>query len=377
MLRFRGGAWLIAAGIALAGCKEQNRYVPPPPPQVGVAVPEQRDLTRYVTGTGNVSAVNQVDLMARVQGFLQQIGYRDGATVHKGDLLFVIEPQPYEAQLQQAQSDQAGKEAQAKQTDAEYNRQAQLGSRDFASRSNVDTALANRDAARAAVLGAQAATTQAAIQLSYTRVTAPFDGIVTAHLVSVGTLVGGTQPTKLATIMQLDPIWVTFTLSEQDVLRVRASLRRRGIAQVELAKVPVEIGLQDEAGFPHRGTLDYVSPALDPATGTISVRAVFDNADRVLLPGYFAHVRVPIERDPHVLMVPEVALGADQIGRTLLVVDAQDVVQLRHVTVGDTEAGLREITSGIAPGERIVVEGLQRAAPGQKVAPVLRTAAAH
>ncbi len=377
MLRFRGGAWLIAAGIALAGCKEQNRYVPPPPPQVGVAVPEQRDLTRYVTGTGNVSAVNQVDLMARVQGFLQQIGYRDGATVHKGDLLFVIEPQPYEAQLQQAQSDQAGKEAQAKQTDAEYNRQAQLGSRDFASRSNVDTALANRDAARAAVLGAQAATTQAAIQLSYTRVTAPFDGIVTAHLVSVGTLVGGTQPTKLATIMQLDPIWVTFTLSEQDVLRVRASLRRRGIAQVELAKVPVEIGLQDEAGFPHRGTLDYVAPALDPATGTISVRAVFDNADRVLLPGYFAHVRVPIERDPHVLMVPEVALGADQIGRTLLVVDAQDVVQLRHVTVGDTEAGLREITSGIAPGERIVVEGLQRAAPGQKVAPVLRTAAAH
>lgn len=363
--------------IALAGCKQQNRYVPPPPPQVGVATPEQRPITRYVFGTGNLSAVNQVDLFARVQGIVQEIDYKDGEFAKKGATLFVIEPLPYQVQLQQAQADQAGKEAQVKQADAEYNRQAQLGLKDFASRSAVDTALANRDAARAAVAGAKAATAQAAITYSYTRVTAPFTGVVSAHLADVGELVNGSPPTKLATITQLDPIWVTFTLSEQDVLRVRASLRRRGITIADLGKVPVEIGLQDENGYPHRGVLDYVSPGLDPSTATITVRGIFANANRTLLPGYFVRVRVPVETGVPAMLVPQTAIGADQIGRTVLVLDAKDVVQVRHVQVGETDGKMQEITAGLQPGERIVVNGLQRAAPGQKVVPVQHTAAAR
>ena len=368
-------AAVLACGLALGSCKQENRYVPPPPPQVSVALPVQRAITRYVTGTGNLSAVNQVDLMARVQGFLQEIDYKDGAKVKKGDTLFVIEPAPYQAQLQQAQADEAGKEAQVKQTDAEYNRQSQLAARNFASQSNLDVALANRDAARAALLGSKASVEQAQINLSYTRVLAPFDGTVSAHLESVGELVGGSQPTKLATITQLDPIWVTFTVSEQDVLRIRASLRKRGLKLGEFHSIPVEIGLQTETGYPHQGVLDYVAPGLDPSTGTITARGIFQNADVVLLPGYFVRVRVPTERNVPALLVPEVALGADQLGRTLLVVNAQNVVELRHVTIGDPEGDLREITSGLTPEDRVVVQGLQRAVPGQKVAPVLLAAA--
>jgi len=366
----------ITGALLLAGCKPQNRYVAPPPPQVGVMTPQERPITRYVTGTGNVSAVNQVDLFARVTGIVQEIRYRDGDSVKKGDVLFVIEPLPYQTQLQQAQADQAGKEAQVKQADAEYNRQAQLGAKDFASRSAVDTALANRDAARAAALAAQAATAQAAINYSYTQVAAPFDGEVSAHLADVGQLVTGSPPTKLATITQMEPVWVTFTLSEQDVLRVRASLRERGIgpAEVRQLKVPVEVGLQKESGYPHRGVLDYVSPGLDPTTGTITARGVFANAGLALLPGLFARVRVPVARNVPAMLVPETAIGADQSGRTLLVVDAQDAVQLVHVTVGDVVGDMREITSGLQPGQRVVVEGLQRAVPGEKVVPTQRTA---
>jgi RND family efflux transporter MFP subunit len=371
-------ALLVLVGVTVAACKPQNRYVAPPPPQVSVAPPEQRAISRYVIGTGNLSAVNQVDLVARVQGYLQEIRYKDGAAVKKGDTLFVIEPLPYQVALQQAQADQAAKEAQAKQAEAEYARQSKLVLSDDTSRAKAEAAQYDRDAKRAAVTGAQAAVGTAAIQYSYTQVNAPFDGEVSAHLVSVGGVVGGTQPTKLATITQMDPIWVTFTLSEQDVLRVSAALRKRGITGVDISKVPIEIGLQTETGYPHEGRLDYVSPGLDPATGTITVRGVFANPQpRLLLPGYFARVRVPVERDVPALLVPEVALGADQLGRTLLVVNAEDVVELRHVAIGDADGDMREVTAGLKPADRVVVEGLQRAVPGQKVAPMVRTAAAR
>jgi RND family efflux transporter MFP subunit len=370
---------VLAAALAssLAGCKQENRYVPPPPPQVGVALPVQRAITRYITGTGNLTAVNQVDLVARVPGFLQEIDYKDGATVPAGQTLFVVEPRPYQLQLQQAQADIVGKEGQLKQTEAEYNRQARLGATEYSSRSTVDVALANRDVARAGLAASQTAVETAQVNLSYTQVKAPFDGMVSAHLVSVGELVGSGQPTRLATITQLDPIWVTFTLSEQDVLRVQQSMHRRGLTRKDFGKVPVEIGLQNETGYPHQGVLDYADPGLDPATGTLTVRGVFDNADRLLLPGLFVRVRVPVETNVPALLVPEAALGADQLGPTLLMVDAEDVVELRHVAIGDPEGDLREITAGLKPDERLVVEGLQRAVPGEKVTPAPRPATAQ
>lgn len=375
----RAATITLAAALALplAGCKPQNRYVPPPPPKVGVALPVQQAITRYITGTGNLSAVNQVDLVARIPGFLQEIDYADGAAVPAGQTLFVVEPKPYQLQLQQAQADIPGKQGQATQNVAEYNRLARLGTSNFASQSSIGQALANRDQAASALAAAQVAVETAQINLSYTQVKAPFDGVVSAHLVSVGELVGSGQPTKLATITQLDPIWVTFTLSEDDVLRVQQSMRKRGLTRKDIAKVPVEIGLQNEAGYPHHGVLDYADPGLDPSTGTLTARGVFTNKDRQLLPGLFARVRVPVESNIPALLVPEEALGADQRGRTLLIVNAQNVVQLRHVTIGDPEGDMREITAGLKPDERLVVDGLQRAVPGEKVAPTLRVAAAQ
>ncbi|MGA3403194.1 MAG: efflux RND transporter periplasmic adaptor subunit [Acetobacteraceae bacterium] len=370
------GAWRLAAitllaALGVAGCKrQQTAFVPPPPPQVIVAQALHQAVTPYLEATGNMAAYNQVDLVARVSGFLQEIRYTDGAIAHRGDTLFVIEPAPYQAKLQQAQAALESAQAQVVQTDAEYDRQASLGRTDFSSRSTVDQARAARDSNRANVLNQQAAVTLAATNLGYTQVTAPFDGMVTAHQVSVGSLVGANAPTTLASIVQIDPIYVSFTVSEQDVLRIRASLRQAGMDEKQIAKVPVEVGLMTEDGYPHQGTLDYAAPNVDTSTGTLMVRGVLANADHMLLPGFFVRVRVPLRaQQAEALLVPETALGTDQSGRYLLLVDKDDVVQQRTVTTGARVGTLRVIASGLQPDDRVVVSGLQRAVPGEKVAP--------
>lgn len=368
---WRRAAVTVLAVLALSGCKRhQTAFVAPPPPQVIVAQPLQQVVTPYLEATGNLTAYNQVDLVARISGFLQSIDYTDGATAHRGDTLFVIEPAPYQAKLEQAQAALASAQANAVQTDAEYTRQASLGRTDFSSRSTVDQARAARDSNRANVVNEQAAVEQAAINLGYTRVTAPFDGMVMAHQVSIGSLVGASTPTVLATIVQFDPIYVSFTISEQDVLRIRASLRQAGFSEKDLSKVPVEVGLMTETGYPHGGKLDYASPTIDATTGTLSLRGVLPNPGHVLLPGYFVRVRVPLPK-PHApsLLVPDTALGTDQSGRYLLVVDKSNVVQQRIVTTGARVGTLQVIETGLQPDDRVIVSGLQRAVPGETVAP--------
>ena len=368
---WRMAAMMLLAALAATGCKrQQTAFVAPPPPEVIVAQALRQVVTPYLEATGNTVAYNQVDLVARISGFLQEIRYTDGAIAHRGDTLFVIEPAPYQARLEQAQAALASAQAQAVQTDAEYERQASLGRTDYSSRSQVDQARAARDSNRATVLNDQAGVTLAATNLGYTQVTAPFDGIVTAHQVSVGSLVGANSPTTLATIVQIDPIYVGFTISEQDVLRIRASFRPTGVSEKELSKVPVEIGLMTETGYPHRGTLDYASPTVDTSTGTLMVRGILPNADHALLPGYFVRVRVPLPKpQAEALLVPETALGTDQTGRYLLLVDKDDVVQQRTVTTGARVGPLRVIATGLQPDDRVVISGLQRAVPGEKVAP--------
>ena len=257
-----------------AACKKENAYVPPPPPQVGVAKPLRQDVMPYLEVTGNAVAYNQVDLEARVQGYLQEINYQDGAEAKKADTLFVIEPAPYQAQLQQAQATLAATQADLVQAEAEFTRQFTLSKSDFASQSKVDEARAKRDSDKAQIQNNQAGVTIAAINLGYTQVTAPFDGRVTAHLISVGGLVGVTGPTKLATIVQLEPIYATFTVSEQQVRRIREAMVKGGFKPGEFKGAPVEVGLMTEDGFPHVGKLDYIAPMLDPATGTLTVRGV-------------------------------------------------------------------------------------------------------
>jgi membrane fusion protein, multidrug efflux system len=362
---------------AIPGCKRENAYVPPPPPQVNVAKPVKQEVTPYLEVTGNAAAYNIVDLEARVQGYLQDIDYQDGTEAKKADTLFVIEPAPYQAQLQQAQATLAATQADLVQAEAEFYRQSTLAKNDFASQSKVDEARAKRDTDKAKIQSDQAGVTISAINLGYTQVTAPFDGVVTAHLVSVGTLVGVTGPTKLATIVQLDPIYVNFTISEQQLLRVKAALAAHGMTPRDVKNVPVEVGLMTEEGYPHVGKLDYASPMLDTATGTLAVRGVFDNATRALLPGMFVRIRVPLGlQKVDALLVPDEALGADQSGIYLLVVDKDNVVQQRTVQTGQLEGKLRVISSGIAADDLVVVSGNQKAIPGQKVAPQMTTIAA-
>ena len=222
----------------------------------------------------------------------------------------------------------------------------------------------------------EAGVTLAKINLGYTIVEAPFNGIVTKHLVSVGELVGGSMKTELASIVQLDPIYVTFNMSEQELLRVRANLGDQRVSREDVHKVPIEIGLMTEEGFPHKGHLDYVAPELDPATGTILVRGIFSNPDETLLPGFFVRIRVPTGRAVHnALLVPDRALGQNQEGRYLLVLNNDDVVEQRQVIVGQQFGDLRLIQSGIKPDDRVIVAGIQRAIPGRKVTPQTTTIA--
>ncbi len=356
----------------LLGCKKENAYVPPPPPQVGVAHPIQRQVTPYLAATGNTVAYNQVNLVARVEGFLQEIDYQDGATVKAGTNLFVIEPAPYQAKLQQAQAQLDGAKAELANAEAVFDRQKTLLSQNVTAQNTYDQALANRDSDRANVQNQTAGVALAGINYGYTHVAAPFDGVVTNHLVSVGELVGVNSPTQLATIVQLDPIYVTFNVSEQDVLRIRTELAKSGLTLTlaDLQKVPVEVGLMTEQGYPHKGHLDYVAPDVDSSTGTLMVRGVFENARRSLLPGYFTRIRVPMHNQTGpALLVPDTAIGTDQAGRYLLVVNKDNLIEQRSVQTGQLDGALRVITEGLKPDDQVVITGLARAVVGEKVAP--------
>ncbi len=367
------GRRLVGAAVVLllVGCKDKGAYVAAPPARVTVATPVQRTLARTLEATGSAAAVDSVDLVARVQGFVQEIRFKDGDEVAPGQVLFVIEPAPFQAKLNQAIAAEGAAQATLAQTQAEFQRQSQLGHSDFASQAAVDQARAAQQSAIAGVAQAKASTELARIDLGYTSVAAPFAGIATARQVSLGALVGANGPSKLASVVQLDPVHVGFAIDETEAQRIRAALAERGQTVRSVGNIPVEAGLQTEAGFPHAGRLDYVDPSVDQGTGTVTVRAVFDNADRALLPGAFVRVRLPTRPPAPTLLVPDAALGADQLGRYLLVVGEGEIVQQRHVVAGPLMDGLRVIDSGLAATDRVVVGGLTRALPGQKVVVVV------
>ncbi|EIG58515.1 MULTISPECIES: efflux RND transporter periplasmic adaptor subunit [unclassified Bradyrhizobium] len=371
------GAWrhvgrALAAAMAVAaltGCEDKNSFVAPPPPKVDVATPVQRPVTRYVEATGNTAPVKNVDLVARVQGFLQSIDYQDGAFVKQGAQLFTIEPETYKLKLDQAQAAEAGAQASLRQAEADFKRQSDLVQRQAVSQATLDSSTSNRDNAQANLQQAQANTRLAEVNYGYTKVSAPFDGVVSAHMVSIGELVGVSSPTQLASIVAMDPIYVNFTVNEQDVLRIRAEASRRGLTAADMKQFPIQVGLQTEAGYPHEGKLDYVAPTLTQSTGTLAVRGLVPNDKRVLLPGYFVRVRVPFTQEKDALLVPDTALGSDQGGRYLLVVNGDNVVEQRKVQIGPVDNGLRVIESGLKPEDRVVIAGLLRVIPGQKIDP--------
>lgn len=373
-------ALIAGAPIILTGCKEQNKYAAPPPAKVTVAKPTQAPVTLYAEFTGNTSPVASVDLEARVQGFLESVDYLDGEAVKKDRELFKIEKAQYQAQvdLQQAQLDGA----KAKQANAqrEADRQTILGQRDVASQRNVDDAQTNLAAANAQVAAAQASLALAKTSLGYTTVTAPFDGVVTRRLVNVGTLVGSAGPTKLATILQVDPLYVYFNITEQQQINLRDALAKRGKTlkdmREERLEMPIQVALASDTSFQYAGKIDYIAPQVDPSTGTLQLRGTLPNKDVALVPGLFVRVRVAVGQLDDALLINDTAVMSNQTGSYVMVVGAGDVVEQRQVTLGPQEGQLRVVTSGLKADDRVVIGAIQRAISGNTVTPVAGTMAA-
>jgi RND family efflux transporter MFP subunit len=342
-------------------------------PTIPVVRPKVQSVSETLEVTGNAAAVAQVKLLARVVGYLEQIHFEDGALAKKGDLLFTIQQDQYKAQLQQAQAQLQLQQAALLYAKTEVGRYATLLKRDAATQVDVDHWNFERASAEANILAAQAQIALAQLNLNYTEVRAPFDGQMGKHLIDVGNVVGGNgQEAALSDITQLDPIYVVANISTQQALQIRANLDQRRLTLAELRQVPVEAALSDETGFPHRGTIEYVAPAIDQQTGTLLVRGIMRNPNRTLLPGMFVKIRLPMGKVVRsALLVPDRALQEDQGGRYLLVLDQDNVIRQRYVQLGELIGALRVVASGLNPDDRVVVGELWRATPGTKVVPQL------
>ena len=342
---------------------------------IPVVTPRTQSVSNYVEITGNAASVNAVKLIARVEGYLDKIHYEDGQFVSKGDLLFTIQQDQYKDQLQQAQAQLLTAQASLTYAKTELVRYSKLVKQDAATQTEVDHWNFEKASAEASLLNAQAQIALAKLNLGYTEVRAPFDGIVGKHLIDPGNVVGGAgQQPALAEITQLDPIYVVANLSEQQVVQIRQNLDQHRLTFADLRKVPVGVALQGQTGFPLQGTIEYVAPAVDPTTGTLLVRGILANPDRTLLPGFFVKMRLPMGRvDRNALLVPDRSLQEDQGGRYLLIVNKDDVVEQRYVQLGQLDGALRVITSGLKPDDRVVVGDLWRVTPGTKIKPQLTT----
>jgi RND family efflux transporter MFP subunit len=369
----------LLAMVLLWGCTQKNEYAPPPPPKVTVAQPLVEEVTDYLEFTGTTEAVAQVDVRARAKGLLESMNFAPGTEVQAGDLLFAIDPREYQAELDAAQAELASAEAQLKRAGIELGRAQRLYKKKAGSESDVVKWQGEADVAKAAILRAQAKVEAAQLNLGYTQVTAPIEGRVSRDLVDPGNLVGYGEPTLLATVTDDNPIYAYFNLNERDLLMVMRQYKARhqdgGTDSAEVpikeARIPVLLGLADEQGYPHEGIIDYVDSSVDPNTGTLQLRGVFANEGRPreLLPGLFTRLRMPIRQRQDALLVSERAVGADQGGPYLLVVDSANLVQKRPIVKGQVIDGLVVIDEGLRPGEWVVVKGVQRARPGAKVDP--------
>jgi RND family efflux transporter MFP subunit len=356
--------WLPLSAVA---CREAPP--PPPAPQVTVAAVVGRDVADWDEFTGRFEAVNSVDVRPRVSGYVQRVTFAEGATVRKNDVLFVIDPRPYEAEVARAEAEVERARTRAQLATSELERAQRLVSTQAISREEYDSRTSGLAESGADIRSAEAALKTARLNLEWTTVRAPISGRVGRAEVTTGNLVQAGMPssTRLTTIVSLDPIHVYFDADEQAYLRFIGSAPARGGGATTLARRPLLIGLANEAGFPHEGVVDFVDNRLDPTAGTIRVRAVVPNRDRRFTPGLFARAKLTAGNQYAATLVDDRAIGTDQDRKFVLVLKPDSSVEYRAVTLGATVDGLRVVKDGLMAGEDIVINGLQRVRPGMKV----------
>jgi RND family efflux transporter MFP subunit len=361
-------AGLIAAGVASSHPAAHVSTAAPALPSVAVSHPLQRSLDSQLTFLGQYSAVDKVELRAQVGGTLSQINFRDGDVVHKGDVLFVIDTEPYQIKLSQAQAQLEAANARLALANQELVRAQTLKATDAGSTQNVEQRVADKLSAQAAVDGAQAQVRDARFDLDHTRVTAPFTGRIGNHLVSVGNLVAGSRgaaspTTLLTTLVSLDSMYLDFDMSEADYnAYVRGRAQQDGHDKVAIAD-------GDTTNFAREGTLNFIDNALDRSSGTIHVRATVPNADLHLTPGGFARVRLSMSKAEPALLVPDASVLPDQASHFVMTVSKDGTVAAKPVEIGDLRGGLRVIRSGLLPTDEVVIDSIPVTRPGSKVAP--------
>lgn len=358
-------ALLAGLGMAwLSGCSPaQSQGAPGGPSPVSVAPAVQRNVQTQEDFSARIEAQETVELRSRVAGTLQQVHFREGQRVARGMLLFTVDPRPFAAEVERAQAQVAAARTQAELAEAERARAEKLLPLKAISQQEMDQLRAAERSASAAVRAAQAALASAQLNLEYTRITAPVAGRVSRAQVTVGNLVGISEPV-LTTLVASDKVHVWFDASEASYLRLRAASTPRAAAPT------VAVGLADETGFPHKGTVDFIDNRLNPATGTIRVRAVLDNKDGRFTPGLSARVRLTSGEPAAAVLVPDRAIGTDQTRKIVLTVGADNIVAPRAVQLGALDGGMR-VVQGLKAGELVIVDGLQRAFPGAPVTPTV------
>ncbi|MEM7399472.1 MAG: efflux RND transporter periplasmic adaptor subunit [Pseudomonadota bacterium] len=373
VLAFAGMAYWYLSGTEATQQAAAPGGAPPAPP-VTVSAPLIETIQEWNDFTGQFEAEESVEIRARVSGYLEQVNFDDGQLVQKGDLLFVVEPRPFEIALESAKADVAQAEAQLELAKVQLERTAELRKKDFASAQAFDERAAEVKDATASLNKARADLDQAQLNLDYTRVLAPVSGRVGRHEVSVGNLiVGGTsapETTLLTTVVSLDPIWLTFNVSEGDAMTYKRLIQKGELQSARTSDISVEGQLIDEKDWPLKGAIDFVDNQYSPTTGTIRVRASFPNKDLFISPGQFGRVRVPMSQEKPTMLVPDAAVVTDQSTKLLFTVADDGTVVPKPVELGAvTDDGLRIVREGITKDDKVIINGLLRARPGQKVTP--------
>jgi RND family efflux transporter MFP subunit len=357
--------------VLLAGCKRVVAPQAPPPASVTVSQPLQHDVIRWDQFSGYLSSPKTVTVSARVSGLIEEAPFQEGAIVHAGDLLFRIDPRPFQADLDNKKAAVAQARAMAEKTRADFARSTELLKAEVIARSDFDNTKASYGEAAASLNAADAALETARLNLEWTDVRAPITGRISRMNVTVGNLVNGGsgQMTALTTIVSIDPLYSYINVPESAALRYQQLALKENKSSVAGANVACSLQLENETNFPHQGVIDFVDNQVDVNTGTQQIRCVFPNPTTIMTPGLFAVTRIPASDHYQALLIPDAAVNTDQDERYLLIVGANNVVQQRPVKLGALFGTLRSITDSLKPGERVIVNGMQSAQSGAKVIP--------